>query len=405
VWFSVLACLPKFPLEGEIVLDSGVPEAEDSSQVEDSDIVDTSVEDRDGDGVPDDQDCDPDDADIRPGAEEHCDGVDEDCDGAVDEGAVDAGVWYLDSDGDGFGFEPAEGCEQPSDTTEKSGDCDDSDASVHPDADEVCFDEVDNDCDGAIDETDAGCTLLEVSGGDCFDLAVALGSPTSKVEVQVTVLSGVTITCSTTSLPALSTGSLPEGSRVLLVNDGTIHGHGGDGACSEAGTGESGGDAIQTTVELVIENNGGIYGGGGGGGSGDDPTGGGGGAGGGNGCDGGGNSSGGIGGNGATRWETIPGGNGDDFDGSAGTGGSKGNPPTGGGGGSGGGAQSFGTDSGEGQGGAGGGWGGGGGGGGGIREDRNIGNGGDAGYGVRVLSGSVTFTAGDDTDHLKGLAQ
>lgn len=40
-------------------------------------------------------------------------------------------------------------------------DCDDNDRSVNPDADEVCADETDNDCDGEIDETecvDKGCS-------------------------------------------------------------------------------------------------------------------------------------------------------------------------------------------------------------------------------------------------------
>ncbi|RME26975.1 MAG: hypothetical protein D6798_05570 [Deltaproteobacteria bacterium] len=47
------------------------------------------------------------------------------------------GPGYLDQDGDGF--------------TPRMGDCDDLDAAVHPDAQELC-DEVDNDCNGMVDD-------------------------------------------------------------------------------------------------------------------------------------------------------------------------------------------------------------------------------------------------------------
>ena len=47
-------------------------------------------------------------------------------------------------DGDGDGYYP-------------DGDCDDSDPDVHPDADEICDDGVDNDCDGATDGADVDC--------------------------------------------------------------------------------------------------------------------------------------------------------------------------------------------------------------------------------------------------------
>jgi DNA-binding beta-propeller fold protein YncE len=85
----------------------------------------------------------------------------------VDGGMSDAGgngggdcvnpeTWYEDSDGDSFGnperSKPS--CDEPSGYVRTKGDCDDSDGSVHPDANEVC-DGVDNNCDG---ETDEGLT-------------------------------------------------------------------------------------------------------------------------------------------------------------------------------------------------------------------------------------------------------
>jgi hypothetical protein len=62
-------------------------------------------------------------------------------------------TWYADSDGDGYGGDTVlSECEAPaaSGWVEVGGDCDDEEASVHPEADEVCNDQ-DDDCDGAVD--------------------------------------------------------------------------------------------------------------------------------------------------------------------------------------------------------------------------------------------------------------
>ncbi len=100
-------------------------------------------------------DCDDDNADVHPDAEEWCDGLDNDCDDEVDEDLTYAD-WYADADEDGYGDpdEVINDCEQPSGYIDDGSDCDDSDATINPEADEYC-DEVDNDCDGEIDEADA----------------------------------------------------------------------------------------------------------------------------------------------------------------------------------------------------------------------------------------------------------
>ena len=96
-------------------------------------------------------DCDDADASVFPLAEEVCDGVDQDCDGTADDGVL--GTWYTDSDGDGFGDPgaPLTGCDVPADGVEDATDCDDARADSFPGNAEAC-DEVDNDCDGVVDD-------------------------------------------------------------------------------------------------------------------------------------------------------------------------------------------------------------------------------------------------------------
>lgn len=117
--------------------------------------------DNDGDGVPGTGDCaeapqfDCDDANPMryPGAPERCNDRDDDCDDEVDEG-LETPTWYSDRDGDGFGGLPTgeQDCSPPPEgVVLVDGDCDDDDAARHPDAAELCND-VDDDCNGTIDE-------------------------------------------------------------------------------------------------------------------------------------------------------------------------------------------------------------------------------------------------------------
>ncbi|MCB9765653.1 MAG: right-handed parallel beta-helix repeat-containing protein [Alphaproteobacteria bacterium] len=97
-------------------------------------------------------DCDDLIAAINPEADEVCDEVDNNCDGAVDVDAVDAGTWYVDADGDGYGDDATAAvvCEQPPDTIALGGDCDDTDTAWNPGATEDdCADPNDYNCDGS----------------------------------------------------------------------------------------------------------------------------------------------------------------------------------------------------------------------------------------------------------------
>ena len=97
-------------------------------------------------------DCDDLASAVHPEAVDDCDDVDTDCDGTIDE---DKPRWYPDADGDGYGDDDGEvqACDQPSGYISSSGDCQDDDGAIHPDADESC-DGVDNDCDGLTDDED-----------------------------------------------------------------------------------------------------------------------------------------------------------------------------------------------------------------------------------------------------------
>ncbi len=130
-------------------LDSGMPSSPADSSPRDTALEDTASTppDSDGDGTPDDEDCAPADPAIHPGAEDACDEVDNDCDGEVDE---DAPSWHADADADGYGdaHSGIAACDQPPGLLADGSDCDDADPAVHPAAEEVCDDGIDNDCDG-----------------------------------------------------------------------------------------------------------------------------------------------------------------------------------------------------------------------------------------------------------------
>jgi hypothetical protein len=130
--------------------------------------------DNDLDGVTNcDGDCDDFNADVYPGATEICNNIDDNCNGEMDENAPF--TFYLDSDGDGYGNNDIaiEACFPPASYTADNTDCNDSNAMVHPNADESCNEE-DDDCDGLIDEQLTYYTYYEDIDGDGFG-SVSIG--------------------------------------------------------------------------------------------------------------------------------------------------------------------------------------------------------------------------------------
>ncbi len=108
-------------------------------------------------------DCDDADAGRSPGETEVCNDVDDDCDDLVDgdDDSLDdasATSYFPDEDGDGYGSDADafQSCTALSGYLTAGGDCDDADPAINPDADDICDDGVDNDCDG---RPDPGCPV------------------------------------------------------------------------------------------------------------------------------------------------------------------------------------------------------------------------------------------------------
>lgn len=97
-------------------------------------------------------------------------------------------------------------------------------------------------------------------------------APTNQpICVLAVIGTGVEVSSATTAQPALTTGNLPAGSLVAIVNNGNILGKGGNGGTAynpgagTTGAGFNGGNAIELTLPCQVQNNFNIYGGGGGG--------------------------------------------------------------------------------------------------------------------------------------------
>ena len=85
---------------------------------------------------------------------------DNDCDGLTDDEddsliAASTTTYYADNDRDGYGDEgmSVDACLAPVGYIDVADDCDDNDVNINPEGSEIC-DEIDNDCDGLIDDED-----------------------------------------------------------------------------------------------------------------------------------------------------------------------------------------------------------------------------------------------------------
>lgn len=146
----------------------------------------TSYADTDADGVPACSDCNDKDASTYPGASELCDGADNNCNNTLDEGVTS--TYHPDKDSDGFGdaSQSVQACAAPSGYVSDASDCNDNNSSAYPGATEIC-NSIDDNCDGTVDELNAGgCRLFYndkdgdtwgASGSQCL-CAAPVGSVT-----------------------------------------------------------------------------------------------------------------------------------------------------------------------------------------------------------------------------------
>ncbi|MCX6747189.1 MAG: MopE-related protein [Candidatus Pacearchaeota archaeon] len=88
---------------------------------------------------------------------EVCDGKDNDCDGQTDEGVKI--TYYKDADADGYGNPSItiQACSAPAGYVTDKTDCNDNNLAIHPNAIEVCNNQVDDNCNGLKDE---GCAAV-----------------------------------------------------------------------------------------------------------------------------------------------------------------------------------------------------------------------------------------------------
>jgi hypothetical protein len=104
-------------------------------------------------------DCDDSDYNVKPGLPEKCNGgIDDNCNGKTDEvNAEGCQLWFIDSDGDGYGPSDQGKCLCAATVlhkVQKSGDCNDTNDKIHPTVKEVC-NGIDEDCNGTTDDGQA----------------------------------------------------------------------------------------------------------------------------------------------------------------------------------------------------------------------------------------------------------
>lgn len=143
-------------------------------------------------------DCNDSDAAVNPAATEVCDGKDNNCNSQTDEGVKL--TYYRDADSDTFGDPDAstQACTKPTGYVANNTDCDDTDASVYPGADEVRGNGIDEDCNGR----DLPADLNQDGYGDMV-IANNYNGSTTKINSYIYYGAATGVNATRTELPTL----------------------------------------------------------------------------------------------------------------------------------------------------------------------------------------------------------
>lgn len=145
----------------------------------------TNLPDLDGDGYTQATDCNDEDPSIHPGAyDDYCpDGIDQDCDGHDGEEGLICNTFPEDLDGDGFDW---------------SSDCNDTDPTIYPGAPEPCCTTVDNNCDGVIGPAEdiiCNCIVEYDEDGDGYPVWSEFGGATDCNDADPSIHPGAEEVC------------------------------------------------------------------------------------------------------------------------------------------------------------------------------------------------------------------